>query len=156
MKSLQKPVESPNERERSASDLDGLLRDFFRAQMPEPWPVLKPPATLSLPGGGAAARRPSLFRSRFALAASLLILALPRVPGLPDPLRRISLPSDLESVTTIGTEVEPAEGGLSKTDVDDIWRSAVELYRFADRDGDDPAIQITIVEVIAKQLRPRE
>ena len=64
------------ELERAPNELDGLLRAFFRAQVPEPWPALKPPATLSLRGEGAPARRPSLFRSRFILAASLLILLL--------------------------------------------------------------------------------
>jgi hypothetical protein len=61
---------------RAPNELDGLLRAFFRAQVPEPWPELKPPATLSLRGERAAPRRPSLFRSRFILAASLLILLL--------------------------------------------------------------------------------
>src|SRR5262249_57745045 len=46
-----------------------------RAQMPEPWPVLNPPATSSLPGRSAALRR-SRFRSRLTLAASLLILLI--------------------------------------------------------------------------------
>ncbi len=64
------------ELERAPNEFDGLLRAFFRAQVPEPWPALKPPATLSLRGEGAPARRPSLFRSRFILAASLLILLL--------------------------------------------------------------------------------
>jgi hypothetical protein len=65
-----------NSLERAPNELDGLLRAFFRAQVPEPWPELKPPAPLSPRGEGAAARRRSLFRSRFILAASLLILLL--------------------------------------------------------------------------------
>jgi len=76
MNSLHQPLAGPLERNRSANDLDGLLRVFFLAQVPEPWPVLKPPATLSLRGERASVRRPSLFRSRIALAASLLILLI--------------------------------------------------------------------------------
>jgi hypothetical protein len=72
MNSLQQPRAEPLAGDRSADDLDGLLRVFFRTQMPEPWPRLAPPVTLPLPGQ----RRRSLFRSRFVLAASLLILLL--------------------------------------------------------------------------------
>jgi hypothetical protein len=76
MNSLQQPRAGSFGHDRSANDLDGLLRAFFRAQVPEPWPAPKPPATSSLRGEGALVRRPSLFRSRFALAASLLILLI--------------------------------------------------------------------------------
>ena len=31
-------------------------------------------------------------------------IGMPRLPLLPDPLRRISVPSDLEALTTIGAE----------------------------------------------------
>jgi hypothetical protein len=72
MNSLQQPRAEPLEGDHSANDLDGLLRDFFRTQMPEPWPQLSPPP--ALPHAGQ--RHRSLFRSRFVLAASLLILLL--------------------------------------------------------------------------------
>lgn len=37
---------------------------------------------------------------------------VPRLPGLPDPLRRVRIPRDLESVTAIGQE-EADAGGMS-------------------------------------------
>jgi hypothetical protein len=61
--------------QQSGDHVDGLLRAFFRAQMPHPWP--KAPATASqiLPF-----RRPSkvrgLTRSRLVLAASVALLLL--------------------------------------------------------------------------------
>ncbi|HLJ98107.1 MAG TPA: hypothetical protein VKU02_33415 [Gemmataceae bacterium] len=76
MNSLQPHRAGSLERDRSADDLDGLLSRFFRAQMLEPWPALEPPAMPSVRTEGGAARRLSGFRSRFALAASLLILLL--------------------------------------------------------------------------------
>ncbi len=68
------------------------------------------------------------------------IPSLPRIPGLPDPLRRISLPSDLGSVTTVGAEQNPEEGGLTLGAVNAIWKSAVDLYR----SGVHPALQICV------------
>jgi len=69
--SLDSPRRGP-----SCDDLDGLLRSFFRAEMPEPWPALELPAEetiLPLP----ARPRPhrwKTFRARFALAASVAFL----------------------------------------------------------------------------------
>lgn len=68
------------------------------------------------------------------------IPSLPRIPGLPDPLRRIDLPDDLETVTTRGPEDDPAKGGLAAETVERIWRAAVDLYR----SGVHPAIQVCI------------
>jgi hypothetical protein len=76
MSSLQPSLSGPHERDRSPNDVDRLLRAFFRAEMPEPWPVPKPPATSSVRKEGARAARRSLVRSRFALAACLLLLLL--------------------------------------------------------------------------------
>jgi hypothetical protein len=53
-------------------ELDGLLRAYFRAQLPDPWPSLEAPA--ALPPRKPAARR-SVFRARLALAASVALLA---------------------------------------------------------------------------------
>jgi hypothetical protein len=50
------------------ADPDVLLRSFFQAEMPAPWPKLTPTISISLP------RRRSLPRSRLALAASLGLL----------------------------------------------------------------------------------
>jgi len=68
------------------------------------------------------------------------IPTLPRLPGLPDPLRRIRLPDDLESVTTIGTEEDPATAGLDRHAVDRIWTAAVDVYR----SGVHPAVQVCL------------
>src|SRR5436309_11210729 len=68
------------------------------------------------------------------------IPSLLRLPGLPDPLRRIALPSDLDSVTTVGAEGDPREGGLSDAAIERIWHSAVDLYR----SGVHPAVQVCI------------
>jgi hypothetical protein len=76
MNSLQPSLSGPHDRDRSPNDLDGLLRAFFRAEMPQSWLVPKPPAMSSVRKERAAVARRSLVRSRFALAACLLILLL--------------------------------------------------------------------------------
>jgi hypothetical protein len=61
---------------RSPDEVDALLRCFFRAQMPSPWPALKPPAK---PWPGLPLTRPSRstqLHSYFALAATLALLVL--------------------------------------------------------------------------------
>ncbi len=68
------------------------------------------------------------------------IPSLPRVPGLPDPLRRIRLPSDLESVTTLGREEDPDRVGMRPGAVDRMWAAAVDLYR----SGVHPAVQMCV------------
>lgn len=70
----------------------------------------------------------------------LRIPSLPRIPGLPDPLRRIKLPDDLDAVTTGGPEDDPAPVGVDAAAVERIWHSAVDLYR----SGVHPAVQICI------------
>lgn len=56
-------------------DLDGLLRAYFRAEMPHPWPALK-----TLPPRPVRAPRPAsgkgLWRSRLALAAAIALFVL--------------------------------------------------------------------------------
>src|SRR5262245_17102282 len=49
-------------------DLDRLLSEYCRAQMPTPWPRLRPPAARVAPAPG---RGDPLSASRLALAASL-------------------------------------------------------------------------------------
>ncbi len=51
-------------------DLDGLLHAFFRAELPDPWPTLKPPDLPAPPR--TAGRRPWL-GSRLALAATVAL-----------------------------------------------------------------------------------
>ena len=66
--------------------------------------------------------------------------SVPRVPGLPDPLRRVHVPRDLESVTAIGQEEEAGAGGMSGESVERIWSAAVDLYR----SGVHPAVQVCV------------
>lgn len=68
MSLAQRPPMAPGGREPFPDDPDRLLRTFFRAEMPVPWPAWQPPA---VPAGPP---RRSLLRSRLALAASLLFL----------------------------------------------------------------------------------
>jgi len=57
-------------------DLDVVLGDFFKAEMPTPWPAFRKP-TLRLVPPPKKERRPwQSFRARLALAASVGILAL--------------------------------------------------------------------------------
>ncbi len=66
--------------------------------------------------------------------------SLPRIPGVPDPLRRVRVPDDLESITTIGDEEPAAAGGLGTEAVERIWGAAVDLYR----SGVHPAVQVCV------------
>ena len=70
MNLVQEPPKRPGD------DLDGLLRTFFRAQIPHPWPA--PPTShfrIEPAARPATSRRP-LIRSRWALAASIALLLL--------------------------------------------------------------------------------
>jgi hypothetical protein len=72
-------------------DLDGLLRTFFRAQMPHPWPAA-PATTFRLtPALRPATSRRPLMRSRWALAASigLLLLGSLLLPGRFAPVSKL-------------------------------------------------------------------
>jgi hypothetical protein len=58
--------------DRTAGDeVDQLLRDFYKSEMPEPFPALKLPAVRP-----AAAVRWNMLRQRVALAASIGLLVL--------------------------------------------------------------------------------
>jgi CubicO group peptidase (beta-lactamase class C family) len=65
---------------------------------------------------------------------------IPRLPFVGDPLRRIRMPRDLEAVTTVGAEEESEAGGVERSKVDAIWKSAVALYR----SGVHPAVQVCV------------
>ena len=67
-------------------------------------------------------------------------LGIPRPPVGPDPLRRIDVPDDLDSVTTIGAEVDPREGGMTRDAVENIWEAAQRVYR----SGVHPAVQLAL------------
>ncbi|MCW3038816.1 MAG: hydrolase [Solirubrobacterales bacterium] len=69
--------------------------------------------------------------------------ALPPIPRLPlvgDPLRRIRVPADLDAVTHTGPEEDPADAGMTRDQVEAIWRSARRLYR----SGVHPALQLCV------------
>jgi CubicO group peptidase (beta-lactamase class C family) len=68
------------------------------------------------------------------------IPSIPRIPGLPDPLRRVRVPDDLEAVTTIGDEDDPVDAGVDSDAVRRIWKGAVDLYR----SGVHPAVQVCV------------
>jgi CubicO group peptidase (beta-lactamase class C family) len=70
----------------------------------------------------------------------LRVPTIPRVPGLPDPLRRIRVPGDLESVTTVGEEAPAASAGLRERAVSRIWQVAQKLYQ----SGVHPAVQVCV------------
>jgi len=42
---------------------------------------------------------------------------------VPDPLRRVRAPKDLDSATAIGEEADPEAGGVSARNVAAIWRA---------------------------------
>jgi CubicO group peptidase (beta-lactamase class C family) len=65
---------------------------------------------------------------------------MPVLPKIRDPLNRIAVPKDLESVTTATGEVEPEAAGLSERQVKRIWASARGLYK----SGFHPALQLCV------------
>ncbi len=66
------------------------------------------------------------------------IPTLPRLPLVPDPLRRIRVPADLDAVTTIGPEADTE--GLNPCRREAIWKAASDLYR----SGMHPAVQVCV------------
>jgi CubicO group peptidase (beta-lactamase class C family) len=65
---------------------------------------------------------------------------IPRLPLVPDPLRRIKVPRDLGPLTTMAAEEDPAAAGLSPEAVEKIWGSIERLYR----SGVHPAVQLCL------------
>jgi hypothetical protein len=65
----------PNSGRPPEDEIDGLLRAYFQAEMPDPWPSFEAPAPRHvLPLRRPQAPRFTLWRSRLALAASILLL----------------------------------------------------------------------------------
>lgn len=65
----------------------------------------------------------------------------PRLPLLPDPLRRCRVPRDLAAVTTTGAETaDPADVGMTRDGVERIWRAVEALYRT----GVHPAVALCV------------
>ena len=59
-----------------SDDLEGLLRAFFRSQMPQTWPSPRLPRTEVVSLRPPTTNRRGLMRSRWALAASVALLLL--------------------------------------------------------------------------------
>jgi hypothetical protein len=75
MNDIARPPVEPTNGQGSPEPFDNLLRGFFRAEMPEPWPTMKHPEPRILPF--VRPQRASRFastRSRLALAASVAVL----------------------------------------------------------------------------------
>jgi CubicO group peptidase (beta-lactamase class C family) len=72
--------------------------------------------------------------------ALMVDFSLPRLPFVPDPLRRIRVPRDLDSVTTTGAESDAAAGGMTDAAIERIWKAATDLYR----SGTHPAVQVCV------------
>ena len=57
------------------------------------------------------------------------MVGIPSVPRFPrglDPLRRIHVPRDLESITDIGPEDSATDGGVEQAAVETMWNAAVD------------------------------
>ena len=68
------------------------------------------------------------------------MIGVPRLPLVPDPLRRIHVPRELEAVTEVGFEVDPEAVGMTRRQVERIWSDAVGWYRA----GVHPALQVCV------------
>jgi CubicO group peptidase (beta-lactamase class C family) len=66
--------------------------------------------------------------------------SVPRLPLVPDPLRRIHVRRDLASITTTAAEADPGTVGLDPEAVEKMWRAARDLYR----SGVHPALQLCV------------
>lgn len=69
-----------------------------------------------------------------------LPLHVPRLPLVPDPLRRARIPRDLDAVTAVGEEEDPRAAGMTVEGVQRIWTSVQRLYR----SGVHPAIALCL------------
>ncbi|WP_183094688.1 serine hydrolase domain-containing protein [Nocardioides stalactiti] len=64
----------------------------------------------------------------------------PRLPAVPDPMRRVRVPRDLEAVTTVAEEADPGDVGMTRDGVERIWKDARNLYR----SGIHPALTLCV------------
>lgn len=60
--------------------------------------------------------------------------------SLPDPMRKVHVRRDLDAVTTLGAEEDPASVGLTRDNVENVWKAARSLYR----SGIHPAIALCV------------
>ena len=70
----------------------------------------------------------------------MALVPIPRLPLVRDPLRRIRVHADLDPVTSVGAEGDPAAAGMTVDAVERIWRSVERLYR----SGVHPAIAVCV------------
>lgn len=65
------------------------------------------------------------------LPTSALRLAGRVLPSLPGPVRRCRVPRDLTTVTRVreGAEVDPADVGMTRDDVEQVWAGVERVYR---------------------------
>jgi CubicO group peptidase (beta-lactamase class C family) len=68
------------------------------------------------------------------------MLTIPRLPLVPDSLGRISLPKDLDAVSSAAAEAPAAQAGLTEAQVERIWGAARNLYRT----GVHPALALCV------------
>jgi len=94
---LEPPPSKPSD------DLEGLLRAFFRSQLPKPWPSPRLSLVRVVPLRHAATNRRSLMRSRWALAASVALLLLGSLL-LPRRFSQDAKPENRISAPTIGSD----------------------------------------------------
>jgi hypothetical protein len=73
MSFLLSPPTGPRQDTPGDDGLDNLLRAFYKAQLPYPWPSLEAPADRRVLPLSPVARRQPLLRSRLALAASVAL-----------------------------------------------------------------------------------
>ena len=62
------------------------------------------------------------------------------VAGIPDPLRRARIARDLDAVTTMAAETDPADVSMTRDAVEHVWDAVRQLYR----SGIHPAIALCI------------
>jgi CubicO group peptidase (beta-lactamase class C family) len=74
------------------------------------------------------------------LPSAVPSLGIPKLPLVPDPLRRIDVPKDLEPLVTVAEEADPADGGMTRDSVEAIWSSVERLYR----SGVHPAVALCV------------
>ena len=68
-------------------------------------------------------------------------VSVPRLPlGIPDPLRRVRVAADLDSVTDFGEEASPEDADTTSAAVESMWRSVQGWYR----SGVHPALQVCV------------
>ncbi|MFO0878439.1 MAG: hypothetical protein U0840_13960 [Gemmataceae bacterium] len=97
---------------RSGDDLDALLRNYFQAEIPNPWPGFQPPTRTQLASRDRQEpHRQAPWVSRWTLAAALAILVMAGLllPSAPAPE---SAPGSLSTLGegTAGRRVVPANG----------------------------------------------